>query len=70
MPYLLDYFYKRADKSVLDKNLLNEYNPVNNVPDDFSFAVKAVSYTHLDVYKRQEQSCRRRPKAFSLTKQR
>lgn len=40
MPYLLDYFYKRADKSVLDKNLLNEYNPVNNVPDDFLFAVK------------------------------
>ena len=37
---LLDYFYKRADKSVLDKNLLNEYNPVNNVPDDFLFAVK------------------------------
>ena len=24
----------------LDKNLLNEYNPVNNVPDDFLFAVK------------------------------
>lgn len=40
MPYLLDYFYKRADKSILDKNLLNEYNPVNNVPDDFLFAVK------------------------------
>ena len=40
MPYLLDYFYKRANKSVLDKNLLNEYNPVNNVPDDFLFAVK------------------------------
>ena len=40
MPYLLDYFYKRADKSVLYKNLLNEYNPVNNVPDDFLFAVK------------------------------
>ena len=40
MPCLLKYFDKKADKSILDNNLLNEYNPLNNVPDDFLFAVK------------------------------
>lgn len=40
MPYLLKHFYEKADKNILDNNLLNEYNPLNNVPDDFLFAVK------------------------------
>lgn len=40
LPYLLKHFYDKADKSLLDNNLLNEYNPLNNVPNDFLFAVK------------------------------
>lgn len=40
MPCLLKHFYEKADKSILDENLLTEYNPLNNVPDDFLFAVK------------------------------
>lgn len=40
LPLLVDYFEKNVDESQIDKNLLKEYNPMNNVPDEFLFAVK------------------------------
>lgn len=35
LPKLLKYFKENADTSAIDNNLLNEYNPMNNAPDDF-----------------------------------
>lgn len=35
LPNLVKYFKENIDESTIDKNLLNEYNPMNNVPDDF-----------------------------------
>ena len=35
LPKLVEYFIGNYDKSSIDENLLNEYNPMNNVPDDF-----------------------------------
>lgn len=39
LPKLCEYFEKNYDKSKIDKNLLKEYNALNNVPEDFVFAV-------------------------------
>ena len=39
MPYLLKYFTENAAE-YNGENPLNGYNPMNNVPDDFLFAVK------------------------------
>ena len=35
LPRLVGYFEENYDKSLIDENLLNEYNPMNNVPNDF-----------------------------------
>ena len=35
LPLLCKYFDEKYDKSQIDKNLLNEYNALNNVPEDF-----------------------------------
>ncbi len=40
LPVLCKRFKEKADFNALDKNLLNDYNPMNNVPDEFLFAVK------------------------------
>lgn len=40
LPYLCGYFKEKYDFLQIDENLLKEYNPLNNVPDDFLFAVK------------------------------
>ncbi len=39
LPKLCKYFKENFDKSKIDKNLLNEYNALNNVPEDFVIAV-------------------------------
>ena len=36
---LVEYFVKNYDEQLIDKNLLNEYNPMNSVPDNFLEAV-------------------------------
>lgn len=35
LPKLVEYFKENIDEASIDKNLLNEYNPLNNAPDDF-----------------------------------
>ncbi|MBE6828202.1 MAG: hypothetical protein E7514_06280 [Ruminococcaceae bacterium] len=39
LPLLCKRFDKKYDKNKIDKNLLKEYNALNNVPEDFVFAV-------------------------------
>ena len=39
LPLLCRRFEEKFDKSKIDKNLLNEYNALNNVPEDFVFAI-------------------------------
>lgn len=40
LPLLVKRYAEKSDKNVIDENLLSEYNPLNNVPDKFLFAVK------------------------------
>lgn len=40
MPCLLRRYCDKANKAETEDNLLNEYNPTHNVPEDFLFAVK------------------------------
>ena len=35
LPKLLQYYKENADSNLIDNNLLNDYNPMNNAPDDF-----------------------------------
>ena len=49
----LEYYLGREEKPVLDENGNQVYYDSGKMQGKPKFAVKPVSYTHLDVYKRQ-----------------